>query len=72
MIKKIEKKIVGYEVVNLDEQRKKAAQDEKNQIVGMHENVERPEMRPRTKKTRSWACMRMWNARRCWWGPPTK
>ena len=44
MIKKIEKKIVGYEVVNLDEQRKKAAQDEKNQIEGMHENVERPEM----------------------------
>ena len=44
MIKKIEKKIVGYEVVNLDEQRKKAAQDEKNQIEGMHENVQRPEM----------------------------
>ena len=44
MIKKIEKKIVGYEVVSLDEQRKKAAQDEKNQIEDMHENVERPEM----------------------------
>ncbi|TNF47691.1 MAG: NrdJb, partial [Deltaproteobacteria bacterium] len=44
MAKKIEKKIVGYEVVNLDEQRKKAAQDEKNQIEDMHENVERPEM----------------------------
>ncbi len=44
MIKKIEKKIVGYEVVSLDEQRKKAAQDEKNQIEDMDENVERPEM----------------------------
>ncbi len=44
MAKKIEKKIVGYEVVNLDEQRKKAAQDEKNQIEDMHENVKRPEM----------------------------
>jgi hypothetical protein len=44
MAKKIEKKIVGYEVVNLDDQRKKAAQDEKNQIQDMHENVERPEM----------------------------
>ncbi len=44
MIKKIEKKIVGYEVVNLDEQRKKTAQDEKNQIEDMHENVQRPEM----------------------------
>lgn len=40
----IDKKIVAYEVVNLDEQRKKAAQEEKNQIVGMHEKVERPEM----------------------------
>ena len=44
MAKKIEKKIVGYEVVNLDDQRKKAAQDEKNLIEDMHENVERPEM----------------------------
>ena len=44
MAKKIEKKIVGYEVVNLDDQRKKAAQDEKNQIEDMHENVKRPEM----------------------------
>jgi hypothetical protein len=44
MAKKIEKKIVGYEVVNLDEQRRKAAQEEKNQIEDMHENVERPEM----------------------------
>src|SRR5210317_1649873 len=44
MAKKIEQKIVGYEVVNLDEQRKKAAQDEKNQIEDMHENVKRPEM----------------------------
>ena len=44
MAKKIEKKIVGYDVVNLDEQRKKAAQDEKNQIEDMHENVKRPEM----------------------------
>jgi hypothetical protein len=44
MAKKIEQKIVGYDVVNLDEQRKKAAQDEKNQIEDMHENVKRPEM----------------------------
>ena len=44
MAKKIEQKIVGYEVVNLDEQRKKAAKDEKNQIEDMHENVKRPEM----------------------------
>src|SRR5210317_2036294 len=44
MAKKIEQKIVGYEVVNLDEQRKKAAKDEKNQIEDMHENVQRPEM----------------------------
>jgi hypothetical protein len=44
MAKKIEKKIVGYEVVNLDEQRKKAAQDEQNKIEDMHELVERPEM----------------------------
>ncbi len=44
MSRKIDKKIVAYEVVNLDEQRKKAAQEEKNQIEGMHEKVERPEM----------------------------
>jgi hypothetical protein len=44
MAKKIEQKIVGYDVVNLDQQRKKAAQDERDQIQGMHENMERPEM----------------------------
>jgi hypothetical protein len=44
MIKKIDKKIVAYEVVNLDEQRKKAEQVEREQIEDMHESVERPEM----------------------------
>jgi len=44
MPKKIDKKIVGYEVINLEEQRRKAEQEEKNQIEDMHENVERPEM----------------------------
>jgi hypothetical protein len=44
MVKKIDKKIVAYEVVNLDEQRKKAEQVEREQIEDMHESVERPEM----------------------------
>ncbi len=44
MPKKIENKIVGYEVISLEEQRKKAALEEQNQIQDMHENVERPEM----------------------------
>lgn len=44
MIKKIDKKIVAYEVVNLDEQRKKAEQIALDQIEDMHEKVERPEM----------------------------
>jgi hypothetical protein len=44
MSKKIDKKIVAYEVVNLEQQRKIAAQEEKNQIEDMHEKVERPEM----------------------------
>jgi len=44
MTKSIDKKIVGYEVVNLEEQRNKAAQIEKAQIEDMHENVARPEM----------------------------
>ena len=44
MPKKIDKKIVAYEVVNLEEQRKKIAQEAKGQIEDMHENVERPEM----------------------------
>ncbi len=44
MIKKIEKKIVAYEVVNLEEQRKKAALEAKDRIEDMHEKVERPEM----------------------------
>ncbi|WP_020675897.1 hypothetical protein [Geopsychrobacter electrodiphilus] len=41
---KIDKKIVAYEVINLEEQRKKAAEEEKIQLEGMHENVQRPEM----------------------------
>ena len=44
MIRKIDKKIVAYEVVNLDEQRKKVEQEERAQIEAMHESVERPEM----------------------------
>ena len=44
MATKIDKKIVAYEVVNLNEQRIKAAQEEKSQLEGMHEKVERPEM----------------------------
>ena len=44
MLKKIDKKIVAYEVVSLEEQRKKAAQEAKDKIEDMHENVERPEM----------------------------
>ena len=44
MAKKIEQKIVGYEVVNLDQQRKQAAQHESSQLQGMHENMQRPEM----------------------------
>jgi hypothetical protein len=44
MSKKIDKKIVAYEVVNLDEQRRKAAQEEIIPREDMHEKVERPEM----------------------------
>ena len=44
MTKTIDKKIVAYEVVNLEAQRNKAAQDAKDQIEDMHENVARPEM----------------------------
>jgi hypothetical protein len=44
MTRKIEKKIVAYEVVNLEAQRKKAEQAERDQIEAMHESVERPEM----------------------------
>ena len=44
MSKKIDGKIVAYEVVNLEEQRRKAAQEAKSQIEDMHEKVERPEM----------------------------
>src|SRR5690606_6036299 len=44
MSKKIDKKIVAYEVVNLEEQRRKAAQEEKSPRQDMHEKVERPEM----------------------------
>lgn len=41
---KIEKKIVSYEVVNLDERRKQQALEQEVQIEDMHENVARPEM----------------------------
>ncbi len=44
MSNNIDKKIVSYEVINLQEQRVKAAQEEQNKIEAMHENVERPEM----------------------------
>lgn len=44
MATKIDKKIVAYEVINLNEQRMKASQEEKSQPEGMHENVARPEM----------------------------
>ena len=44
MTKTIDKKIVSYEVVNLQEQRDKAALEEQNKVEDMHENVERPEM----------------------------
>jgi hypothetical protein len=44
MTKKIDRKIVSYEVINLQEQRDKAALEEQNKIEDMHENVERPEM----------------------------
>jgi hypothetical protein len=40
----IDKKIVAYEVVNLEEQRRKAAQEETSPRQDMHEKVERPEM----------------------------
>lgn len=40
----IEKKIVAYEVINLEEQRKQAAEEAKNALEDMHEKVERPEM----------------------------
>jgi len=43
-MKTINKKIVSYEVINLKEQREKAAKEAINQIEDMHENVERPEM----------------------------
>ena len=44
MPKKIDRKIVDYEVISLDEQRKKNAQDAQNQIENMHESLDRPEM----------------------------
>jgi hypothetical protein len=44
MTNSIDKKIVSYEVINLKEQRDKAALEEQNKIEDMHENVERPEM----------------------------
>ncbi len=44
MTTKIDKKIVAYEVINLEEQRIKAAQEALHQRENMHEKVERPEM----------------------------
>ena len=44
MTTKIDKKIVAYEVINLDAERKKAELEQKNQLEDMHEKVERPEM----------------------------
>ncbi|AJQ94272.1 NrdJb [Gynuella sunshinyii] len=46
MVKKIDSKIVAYEVVNLDEQRKIQQQKDEQQhdIQHMHESVERPEL----------------------------
>ncbi|WP_428240536.1 NrdJb [Gynuella sp.] len=46
MVKKIDSKIVAYDVVNLDEQRKIQQQkdEQPNNIQHMHESVERPEL----------------------------
>ncbi len=44
MTTKIDKKIIAYEVINLEEQRTKTAQQEKNKLEDMHEKVKRPEM----------------------------
>jgi len=44
MTTKIDKKIVAYEVINLEEQRLKAAQEALHQRENMHEKVVRPEM----------------------------
>ncbi|WP_196157352.1 NrdJb [Reinekea sp. G2M2-21] len=43
-MKKIEKKIVGYEVVSKEKQASEKAEKEKSSIVQMHESVQRPEM----------------------------
>jgi len=44
MSTKIEKKIIAYEVINLDEKREKTPELEQVQLEDMHENVARPEM----------------------------
>ena len=44
MVTKIDKKIVAYEVISLDKERNRAAEEEKHQRENMHEKVERPEM----------------------------
>ena len=44
MVKKIDTKIVAYEVVNLEEQRKKQQVEQNSDIQHMHESVERPEL----------------------------
>jgi hypothetical protein len=43
-MKKIEKKIVGYEVVTPEKEAAKKAEADKASIVQMHESVQRPEM----------------------------
>ena len=43
-MKKIEQKIVAYEVVQKDEKQAEAQQEERLQMEGMHEKVERPEL----------------------------
>jgi len=43
-MKKIEKKIVGYEVLTPEKQETAKAEAEQSRIVQMHESVERPEM----------------------------
>jgi hypothetical protein len=44
IMKKIESKIVGYEVVSAEKQAAKKAEDAQNSIVQMHESVQRAEM----------------------------
>ena len=43
-MKKIEKKIIGYEVISKEKKAKEQAKKDQNSIVQMHESVQRPEM----------------------------